>query len=126
MKKFIFAATLFFLLLACGIWYQHTVTDFTHEVDGYMQSIERLTYANDRAALEKAFDAFDAYWSEKRGALSYLIDHVHLNAVNVAAAELGMAIDAQSEADVLMAAARVKTEARCIARDESFLPENIF
>ena len=126
MKKFVLAVVLFLLLFACGVWYQHTLSGFAREVDAYMQAIEEMTYAENQAALEQTFDALERYWEGKKTKMSYLVDHEHLHSLTRSIAELGMAIHAQAEADILMAGARVQKEASGIAGDELFLLQNIF
>lgn len=126
MKKFVFALVLFAVLIGCGIWYQYALTDFAHEISEHCDEIEQLVYAGDMAALEEKFEAFEAYWKKKETNLAYFVDHAHLNSMTTAFGALGMAIRAQSEVDILMANARIDSEARDVAEDELLRPENVF
>ncbi len=126
MKKFVFALSLFCVLLACGIWYQYGISGFARSLGDYCIELEQLAYGEDFAALEKQYDALCSYWEEKGARMSYLIDHEYLNSLSGSIGELGMAIHAQDTSEMLMIMARVQKEAQAIAKDELFLPENIF
>lgn len=126
MKRFVFAIVLFIVLIGCGIWYQYTVIDFADTITVHCDVLARLVYEKDGTALEEKFEDFEVYWENKETQMSYFVDHAHLNSMSKAFGELGMAIHAQAEADILMAIARIEMEAKDIAEDEILRPENLF
>ena len=124
MKKFVFALVLFLVLLACGIGYQAALGHMANALTAHCAAVERTCYDGENAA--QAFDALEAAWEKSMRYLPYLIDHQHLNALSQSVAELGKAIDAGAEPEILMVAARVRRAVQSLYADECFVPKNIF
>ncbi len=126
MKNFVFAVVVLLVLLVGSFFSERAITGVTDEMMRYCDKTETLALREDTEALKAHYATWEDYWDKKETAMTYFVDHAQLNAVTKAMTELKAALRGDVQTDILLANARVRSEAREMAEDQIFCLQNIF